>query len=235
MAVQDEPYDVSVDFPVEELKEKFVKNNKKESKEFKIKKFRFALSKRQREELLSVAGSHSRLHYLMIKTQLETGLRVGELVNLRIDDVRLNEKIVVVNAHEKDTRVARWNPKTMAGSRIIPVNPDLHSDLSGYIKGEKRKLGYFFVSQKGSGFKKESVIGFINKYAREARSINHLIGSHAMRRTFASYLLDQNEPIGRISKLLGHASIEITMRYLFQIDALDGYDEIGKKLGKMNK
>lgn len=235
MSTQDEPYNLSDDFPVEDLKEKFVKNNKEESKEFKIKKFRFALSKKQREELLSVAGSHSRLHYLMIKTQLETGLRVGELVNLRIDDVRLNEKIVVVNAHKEDARVARWNPKTAAGSRIIMINDSLYSDLSGYIKGEKRKLGYFFISQKGSAFKKQSVIGFINKYAMESKSIGHLIGSHAMRRTFASYLLDQNEPIGKISRLLGHASIEITMRYLFQIDALDGYDEIGKKLSKMNQ
>jgi len=230
-----ENYELAPDFPVDDLEQKFIKNNKDESTYFKIKKFKFALSKKQREELLSVAASHSRLHQLMIETQFLTGIRVGELVNLPIDNVHLNEKILIVNAHEEDKRIARWKPKTDAGSRIIPMENDLVRDLSGYIKGEKRKLGYFFISQKGSAFRKQSVITFINKYAKECKSIGHDIGSHALRRTFASYLLNENVPVGKISKLLGHASIEITMKYLFQIDALDGYDEIRKSLSKMNK
>lgn len=235
MSAKNEIYDLAPDFPKDELEQKFVKINRDESSYFKIKRFKFALSKRQREELLSVAGSNSGLHKLMINTQLLTGIRVGELVNLPIDNVRFNEKIMLVNAHEQDDRVTRWKPKTEAGSRIIPLENSLVSDLRGYIRSEKRKMGYFFISQKGSAFRRQSVIAFINKYAREAKSIGHDIGSHALRRTFASYLLDMNTPIGKISKLLGHASIEITMKYLFQIDALDGYDEIRKSLSKMNK
>ena len=235
MAAIDEKYELAPDFPVNELEQKFVKINKEESTYFKIKKFRFALSKKQRMDLLTVAGSHSRLHELMINTQLLTGTRVGELVNLPIDDIHFNEKLLIINAHKADKRITRWKPKTEAGKRLIPIEDSLLKDLSGYIKGEKRKLGYFFVSQKGSAFKKQSVIAFINKYARETKSIGHDIGSHALRRTYASYLLDENTPIGKISKLLGHASIEITMKYLFQIDVLDGYEEIRKKLSKMNK
>jgi len=236
MSAKDESYNLSPDFPSDDLEQKFIKNNKEESSYFKIKKFRFALSKKQREDLLQTAAGYSRVHELMIETQMTTGIRVGELVNLRIEDVHLNERILIINAHKEDKRVKRWKPKTDAGSRIIPIRDSLVPKLRGYINEEKRKIGYFFISQKDSAFRTQSVIAFVNKYARESKSIGHVIGSHALRRTFASYLLDNNTPIGKISKLLGHASIEITMRYLFQIDSLDGYDEIRKSLeGMVNK
>jgi integrase len=233
MAAKFDDYDLAPDFPQGELIEKFEQDNYKVSQYFKIKKFRFALSKQQREDLLDCAAASSRTHELMIYTQMHTGLRVGELVNLPIDAVHFGEKVIIVNTHQADDRITYWHPKTVAGSRIVFPPEKLFTKLSGYIRDEKRKYGYFFISQKKSAFRKETVIAFINKYASEAKSIGHNIGSHAMRRTFATFLIDNHAPIGKISKMLGHASIEITLKYLFQIDDMEGYSEIRKMLDKM--
>jgi len=226
-------FDLSPDFPELELKEKFNEVNQKESKKHKIKKFRFALSPSQRVDLLNSAAGSSMKHALMIETQLMTGLRVGEIVNLRIDDVNFGEKNIYVIEHLEDEYVGEWTPKTLAGNRFIPIYEPMVSRLRGYIRDDKRQRGYFFTSQKSCLYREESVINFINKYAIQTKSIGHSIGSHSLRRTFASHLINDKTPIGTISKLLGHKSIEITMKYLFLIDDMDIRGQIEESMKSM--
>lgn len=225
--------ELAPDFPQEEVKEKFKQNNPEIADKFKIKKLKFALSMKQRDGLLEIARSHSFLHELMIETQLLTGIRVSELTNLLVDDVNLGAKEIYVRPHKGEGKVYSFTTKTPAGQRTVPIPDQLVSKMSGYIKAEKRKLGYFFISRKNCAFARESVIGFINKYARETKNLKKNIGSHAMRRTFATFMVTAGHSIMEVSKLLGHASYLITLRYLYDIEDAGLHDKIRETQTKM--
>lgn len=225
--------ELAPDFPQEEVIEKYKQTDPEIAGKFKIKKSRFALSLKQRDELLETARSHSPLHELMIETQLLTGLRVSEMANLLVDDVNLGAKEIYVRPHKGEGKVNPFTTKTQAGQRTVPVPDKLVSKLSGYIRAEKRKLGYFFISRKKSAFARESIIGFINKYARETKSLKKNIGSHAMRRTFATFMVTGGHSIMEVSKLLGHASYLITLRYLYEIEDAEKFDKIRETQAKM--
>lgn len=198
-----------------------------------MEKKKFALSKQQCLGVLETARSYSFLHELMIETQLLTGLRVGELVNLRIEDINLNDNTIQIKEHLKSENVDEWKPKTEFSPRVIPINSTLSMKLSNHLKKNDQTNGYFFTSRKGCAFAIESVISFINKYARETKSLKKNIGSHALRRTFASFMLSDGHSIWEVSRLLGHSSIKFTIVYLFGMNNNDNYNEIRESQMKM--
>jgi len=228
------------DFQEENLKQKLVESNPIiEPIRSKI-HFKFALSLRQRHEIIEIARSYNDTHEIMITTQLYTGCRAGEITNIEISDVNVNDpenaffylqKKTMKN--EKGENILKWKPKTDAGVRRIPLYPDIAKKINRYIGKYRRKKGYLFLSNKKGKFRVDSYIDFINKYARECKTIGRDIGSHTMRRTYASFLINEKVPIGIISKRLGHASIEITMKYLFQIDSPEEDEIVKNALKKM--
>ncbi len=223
---EQEPFTLAPDFPADELEQKFVKTNQNQDVPYKIKKFRFALSKSQRDALLRTALNHSQKQKFIIETQLHTGMRIGELANLRIQDVNIGERTIYIQRHEQDEYCGDWHPKTAAGIRIIPMDDDLVASMRGYLRDQKRSRGYVFNTQKQPHYNERALINKINAFARETKNIGHNMGSHALRRTYASHLINEGVPVGIISKVLGHASIAITMRYLFQIDSPENHDQI---------
>lgn len=211
--------------------QKFYEKNPK-FKIYRIERLKFALNPTQRKDLLTVATRQNRRHYRIIKVLMEAGIRVGEIVNLTIPQANLVSGEIRIEAREKTRWEEAWQPKTKSGNRRIPIHEGL-ADLLAEDVG-KRNRGYIFESQKGGHYEKSSIIRFVNRYAKLAPSIGHTIGAHALRRTYASQLLNQGASIGDISKLLGHSSIRTTMIYLFKIDAVD-YDKIREITRNMNE
>lgn len=228
-------YELAPDFPEMEIFEKLSTSSKTEVEKFKPKKIRYALSQRQLHDLIDAALDNSKLHGMMIMTQASTGLRVGELVHLRMQDVNVIEGKIHVCYHYEDNYTGHWHPKTESGIRVVTIPSSLSKELKRFLKEDKRKHGYLFVSNKGSCFYEESVTGFINKYAKNTKSIGHNIGSHTLRRTYASWLVYDNIPIGDVSKSLGHKSIQITMQYLYQIENVASQEKIGRSIDKLMK
>ena len=197
-------------------------------KKHRDKKQLIALNDEQETELLKVAYSTNFKHGLMIELALNTSLRVNELVNLIISDLYLKGETPYIRIHDrpastvKEYNYASFKCKTDLSNRENPLDKIIAKKMRDYLKG--RTIGYVFESQRGSdGFKhfnRNSVINMINKYAKKCKNINtvnHCIGFHTTRRTYASKLLDDNVPINQISFVLGHADISTTLRYLKQI------------------
>jgi len=230
----------------EVIKECFEKVNPEMKRKYKIKRVKFALSENQRDELLDHALYNNPNHYLIIRLQLETGLRIGEIVNMIIEQINFEEKTITIEYHI-DKNIKEWGPKTMSGNRTVPVDDDLIKELKKMVL--KRTKGYVFLSNKKSKFLETSAIAFIDKYAKECKSIGKNIGSHSLRRTYASVLLNQKVDIANISKRLGHSDIKTTMIYLYDItdlrelqvvrDAIKGMntprEELEKRHRKINK
>lgn len=196
-------------------------------KKFKITKVKFALSETQRKELLEKAKSRNHKHYIMIYTQLHTGLRVSEVVHLLIQYVNFNEKYIMIKGRRNLDGIDDWHPKTPSSNRIVPITDEIIQLLKEYI-GDRTE-GYLFLSNKirygsKSRYSRNSVISFINLYAKQCKSLGKTIGSHSLRRTYASYIANKNIPIGKLSQLLGHTSIKTTMEYLYSFVDMDFTD-----------
>lgn len=226
----------------QELVSKFYEANPEYKNKVKIKRILSPLTEKQRRELLRKSEKSNYKHYLMIRTQLETGLRVKELCNLVIDQISFDPGLIVIQSRQASKYHHAFKTKTEGSNREIAVPRKLSRLLRSYIGN--RKTGYIFESQKGGRFLINSAIGMINKYARQCDSIPKRvnsagnltkdIGSHALRRTYASFLLQNSIPIADISKLLGHASVRTTILYLFEIQPVD-QEKIRNVVNKMNR
>lgn len=147
--------------------------------------------------------------YPMIVTARFTGLRLGELRHLEWQDFDWNRKLLKVLNKEK------WGHTIKNYQmRIVPISDALREKLLPYI----RKEGVCFPTHKGKR------AGNPYGEAGPRRQIRHLLmmadikardklGWHEFRHTFASRLVQQNVPIYKVSKWLGHSDLATTQIY----------------------
>ena len=136
----------------------------------------------------------------MIELLASTGIRVGELVNLNIDDVLFNERECVVLGKGDSERIVYFDAKTK-----------IH--LQKYLESRKDKNPALFVS-----FKKPYKRLGINGVERRIRELGHQsnikkVHPHKFRRTMATNAIDKGMPIEQVQRLLGHVQIDTTMQY----------------------
>lgn len=141
----------------------------------------------------------------MILVGLKAGLRLGELIALRWEDVDLVAGRLMVRR-----AVARGiigTPKS-GRSREIPTSDELLRALKGHrhLRGE-----LVFCDADGRLLTKEECKHPLWRACKRAGL--RLLGWHALRHTFASHLVMRGAPIKAVQEMLGHATIEMTMRY----------------------
>lgn len=136
----------------------------------------------------------------MIELLASTGIRVGELVNLNIDDVLFNERECVVLGKGDSERIVYFDAKTK-----------IH--LLKYLESRTDNNPALFVS-----FKKPYKRLGINGVERRIRELGNganikKVHPHKFRRTMATNAIDKGMPIEQVQKLLGHVQIDTTMQY----------------------
>ena len=136
----------------------------------------------------------------MIELLASTGIRVGELVNLNIDDVLFNERECIVLGKGDSERIVYFDAKTK-----------IH--LQKYLKSRNDSNPALFVS-----FKKPYNRLGINGVERRIRELGRdanikKVHPHKFRRTMATNAIDKGMPIEQVQKLLGHVQIDTTMQY----------------------
>ncbi len=136
----------------------------------------------------------------MIDLLYTTGMRVGELVNLDIDDVDLQERICIVYGKGAKERRVYFDAETK-----------IH--LQNYITSRIDNNDALFVSllKPHRRIKINGVEIRIRELGRNL-GINEIY-PHKFRRTMATRAIDKGMPIEQVQKLLGHKQIDTTMRY----------------------
>jgi integrase/recombinase XerD len=141
---------------------------------------------------------------LMLQTLLETGARVSELVELRVDDVSLAERVIVVRRGKGGKR------------REVPIRRELAQLLQLHI--DSRRAGPLFASrQRGSGpvphvLTRQRVGQIVREVARAA-GITKRVYPHLLRHTMATRLLTLGMEITDVQRFLGHEDLATTRRY----------------------
>jgi integrase len=142
----------------------------------------------------------------MVLTALRTGMRQGEIKGLQWSSVDwLNRSLTVRHTYSDRTK-SLGSPKGNR-ERHIPLDVDLEDILSA----RKLATGYVFVDELGRPFDHYRLSAALAKVCNRAGV--RKIGWHTLRHTFASQLAMNGTPLNIVQTLLGHASIEMTMRY----------------------
>ncbi len=171
---------------------KLMKNPMKDIKQFKVEESKLRVLSREEEEKL-LAASCEHLKPITIAA-LNTGMRLGEILNLVWDSVDMERDVVTV-IRTKSSKI-----------RTIPINNKLKEILKYVIKVDSDRV---FCDSNGRSI--GSIKTAFNNAVRRA-GIRHC-RFHELRHTFASRLIEKGVNIVTVKELLGHADIRTTMRY----------------------
>jgi site-specific recombinase XerD len=142
-------------------------------------------------------------HKAMLFTAYSAGLRVSEIVNLKIADI---------DSKRMQIFIARAKGKK---DRYVNLSPLLLDILRSYIKEYRPKPQvYLFESESTLGQYPIRTVQQIFSNARAKAGIGKNVGIHSLRHSFATHLLDKGTDIRYIKDLLGHFNIKTTERYL---------------------
>ncbi len=152
----------------------------------------------------------------IIATFIFAGIRRSELLNLKISDIRIKEKMLRVEYGKG------------AKDRLIPMNERLIQILKEYIN-ERIKLNktsmYFFVALRGD--KQMNDISIRRLFKRFKTELKMDVYPHKLRHTFATLMIKGGCTLPALAKMMGHSDIKTTMVYLW-VNNEDLKEQIGK-------
>ena len=138
----------------------------------------------------------------MVLTLLNTGLRVGELCALRLNDVQIGER--------KGQMIVRAG-KGM-NHRVIPLNIHARQALSEWLQVRPPDSSHaLFIGQRLGPIDAHAVQRAVNRIAHAAGLSN--VTPHVLRHTFAKSLIDEGVSMEKVALLLGHSSLNTTRIY----------------------
>jgi len=166
------------------------------------------LTSREVDLLISAAGDGSRISIrdrAMLELLYATGLRVSELVSLRVRDVNLEAGfLLTIGKGDKE--------------RLVPIGDSAKAALSEYInfvRTEQDRKGnspFLFLTKLGERMTRQSFWNIIKKRAMAA-GIAKNISPHTLRHSFATHLLENGADLRSVQIMLGHADLSSTQIY----------------------
>ncbi len=156
------------------------------------------LSQEEEQKLISHAYRMKGVRGLLIKTLFQTGARVSEFVNIKVEHVFFDEQMMLIE-------------KAKGGkSRYIPILPELAQELRTHL-GD-RATGYLFETIHCQPYSPRRIQQIVKETAQEAK-ITKRVYPHLLRHSVAMTLLERGMPLEQIQKLLGHSKLETTQIY----------------------
>lgn len=153
------------------------------------------LSKKEIENMILAIKNLT--HRLMIQIMYSAGLRAGEIINLKWNDIDFNRNII----HLKLAKGGK--------DRIVMLSPKVKKVLLMFTK---EKEGPIFKSNRNKKYSLTTIEKVVSNAAKKA-GIEKRVTPHSLRHSFATHLLEKGTDIRYIKDLLGHARIETTMIY----------------------
>ena len=171
----------------------------------------------EQELFLEVAKTSS--YYRQYQFILQTGLRIGELIGLKWEDVNFDSRTISIQRsvkfHTQDN-FAISPPKSMSGYRTIPLT-DLAYNILIDIKKERKKekvinidfKDYIFLNKQG---RPTTNIVYNNNLRKLCKRANiEKISVHTLRHTFATRCIEADMRPKTLQGILGHSNISVTM------------------------
>jgi integrase/recombinase XerD len=147
----------------------------------------------------------------MIELLYATGLRVSELVNLRLADLHLEERFI--------TSIGKGNKE-----RLVPIGDVAADWIRRYQSTARRELlrgrssTRLFVNARGGSLSRVGFWKILKQHGRGAR-LKSTLSPHVIRHSFATHLLERGADLRAIQMMLGHADLSTTQIYTHVLEA----------------
>ena len=167
-----------------------------------------SLSESEVEALLAapaVADPLGHRDRTMLEVLYATGLRVSELVHLKLTQVNLNQGVIRV--------LGKGNRE-----RLIPLGEEAVRWLKTFIDSGRadilldRSTDFLFPTRRGDRMTRQAFWHIIKRYARKA-SVDQDLSPHTLRHAFATHLLNHGADLRVVQMLLGHSDLSTTQIY----------------------
>ena len=136
--------------------------------------------------------------YILFLIGINTGLRVGDLLKLKVSDVRRKKKVVIQEGKTKKPRTINFT--------------NIYEEIQSYLRQIDSE--WLFPSRKGNGpITPTQAYRQLNKAARMV-DMESGIGTHTMRKTFGYWFYKQTKDVAKLQNLLNHSHPDITLRYI---------------------
>ena len=139
-----------------------------------------------------------------------TGIRVGELVNINMQDIDFREKLVRVTGKRKKQRIVPFGEPALQA--LMHYLEETRPVFLNNCPAATRDNNAVFLNYQGTRITTRSVGRMIDKYIKQCADI-HDISPHSLRHSFATHLLDSGADLRDIQELLGHARLSTTQIY----------------------
>ncbi|MBR4014833.1 MAG: site-specific tyrosine recombinase XerD [Anaerotignum sp.] len=140
----------------------------------------------------------------MLELLYATGIRVTELISLRLEDVHLSLEYIRCGNEQK--------------SRMIPIGKQAKVSLGKYIEKVRKTMVHLpeeailFVNCNGKPMTRQGFWKIIKAYAKKA-GIEEGITPHILRHSFAAHLIENGADLRSVQEMLGHSDISTTQIY----------------------
>ena len=157
-----------------------------------------------KKEVLKLIGAITNSkHKLMVEVLYSSGLRLSELINLRVEHLNLEQNLGWVRKGKgrKD--------------RLFIVSRKVKVKLESWVKDD----GYVFCGRKGRKLHPRTVQEVVKTAGRKA-GIKKNVHPHMLRHSFATHLIENGYDVNSVQSLLGHSSAKTTMVYIHMASPL---------------
>tara|TARA_R110000787_G_scaffold184181_1_gene296035 strand:- start:3523 stop:4422 length:900 start_codon:yes stop_codon:yes gene_type:complete len=168
------------------------------------------LSEDEINELISaidLSKSQGERNRTILETMYSCGLRVSEVITLRISDLFFDEGFIRV--------VGKGNKE-----RFVPIHYRAQQyilfyikDIRSHVKTEKKSEDTLFLNRRGKGLSRQMIFMFLKDLAIKI-NLTKKISPHTLRHSFATHLLKNGADLRAIQQMLGHESITTTEVYV---------------------
>lgn len=164
------------------------------------------------EQVRALAAAIPARNRAMVLTQAGLGLRIGELLGLRVQDVDFLRRVVRVETQLAPGSRVRSQPKTPRSRRAVPL-PQVVADalaehLASFPAGAD---GSVFTTTTGGPYRHDYYGSMIFKAAVERAGLPLSTTSHALRHHYASVLLAGGESVVAVAERLGHENASLVL------------------------
>ncbi|MGI6704520.1 MAG: site-specific tyrosine recombinase/integron integrase [Clostridia bacterium] len=157
----------------------------------------YYLNKRQLAELFE-ASNHSKRDRALIHTLYVTGVRISELLNTRLEDIKWDTRQIWI-------RKGKGNKE-----RFVLFTAECAERLKEYLKVRNHKSLYLFCNNRGGHLSTEWIQSIFRDYSQK---LGFKVTPHMLRHTFGAHLAEKGMKQTHIQDLLGHESLNATRVY----------------------
>lgn len=165
------------------------------------------LKREELDKVFSICDNKSPIEQrdtLVMELLYATGLRVSELVNIKVANIDQKNRTIKVLGKGSKERIVIFNNHTKEAMGIYL--------REGYKTFNKEGSQYLILNKYGNKLSERYVRNIVDKFVRKA-GLNIKIGPHTLRHTFATDMLENGSDLMTVKELLGHESLNTTSIY----------------------